>query len=212
VIDYGFIKICGVTNHDDAEYVADCGASALGLIFAPTSKRVVDPETAAKIIRTTAGRVLSVGVFRSLSPASILGLVERCSLTAVQLHDAADQSLLRSLRASGVTTIISAQNELVTAHNDPALAFYDALLLDGPEPGSGIAPSFATDVFEGTRLPTVLAGGLTPANVVQRIGDFGPWGVDVASGTEASFGVKDHEKVASFVRRAREAFEPKGTQ
>lgn len=206
VLPTSFIKICGVTSVEDAVLIHEAGASALGLIFAPSKRRVTD-ETAAAILTAMKDDVWCVGVFRSMNDDEILTVVERHGLTRVQLHDGISSSLLEGLRARGVRTVIKAlavSSEEFATFDDSDV---DIVLIDGAEPGSGVQPDWTAALSRDFNRPVVVAGGLDDRCVGDVIRRTTPWGVDVASGTEASAGVKDATKVASFVKRASEAFE-----
>jgi phosphoribosylanthranilate isomerase len=202
-----WIKVCGVTSAYDATIVADAGADALGLIFATQSKRFVDDANVEGILR--AGTSLTcVGVFKDRSEADILSIVDTWALGTVQLHDEPTSVLLDHLRQREVAVIRALAASSLTDTYDETR--YRALLVDAAEPGSG--ERFEWDTFRPRALsvPLIVAGGLTPENVAMCITTLGPDGVDVASGTEARPGVKDHEKVAKFISQARTAWTRRG--
>ena len=201
-----FVKICGVTSVSDALLVSGAGASALGMVLAPVSKRRCDPSVAAAIFREL-GTFPCIGVFRGQRDDEIISLVETVGLRAVQLHDPASADLLSRLRALHVDTVIRAVSYGTPEYDELDTDGIDAVLVDGPEPGSGQSATWvATPSF---CVPVIVAGGLTPESVGTWIAKFDVDGVDVASGTEASFGVKDPDKVASFVGNARAAWHRK---
>jgi phosphoribosylanthranilate isomerase len=198
-----FIKICGITNEDDALLATALDADALGFIFAP-SKRQVNTENVRDIIRRLPREVLTVGVFRNEQPERILEVVNRTGLHGVQLHGGEPLSEVEWIR-SRVQFVIQA----FTA-GDPALAGArkspaDVILVDSPDPGSGKVFDWrlAEGAPSGIRL--LLAGGLTPDNVADAIRLVRPWGVDVASGVEEKPGRKDSRKLREFVANARAA-------
>jgi phosphoribosylanthranilate isomerase len=198
-----WIKICGVTTSHDAALVVDAGADALGLIFAPRSPRFVQNENVAGIL--SAGTSLScVGVFKDRSEFEILDVVDTWSLRAVQLHDEPSSALLMELRSRDLTVVGAiAANALTDAYDESR---YDALLVDAATPGSGERFEWASFQPRLLSVPLLVAGGLTPENVADCIGTLQPSGVDVASGTEQSPGVKDPIKVAKFISQARNAW------
>lgn len=202
----GFIKVCGVTSVVDAVALQSMDVDAFGLIFAPHSRRVVPLTTAHNILRQIESPQLAVGVFRGNTEDEIAQTVSVLRLIAVQLHDEPSQILIDRLRLAGVATIIRAVSlgglsEVVM----PTVAF-DALLLDGPEPGSGTSATWTELPHARAHPHLIAAGGLTHYNVGSMIQKIRPWGVDVATGTESRPGVKDFEKVAKFVTTARQAF------
>jgi phosphoribosylanthranilate isomerase len=198
-----FVKICGVTTVDDALLAAGLGADAIGMIFASSARRVAEGN-ARDIVRRVPPEVLSVGVFRNERRERVVELANRIGLRAVQLHgdETAEDTRWIGERVPAVIKAFSIE--------DPALesgADYGPhrLLIDSPVPGSGRP-------FDWDRLdrrvagrPYLLAGGLNPDNVGRAIELLGPWGVDVASGVEASPGRKDPSKVRRFLAAARAA-------
>ena len=204
---HDFVKICGVTSVEDAVVVKDAGASALGMVLAPVSKRRCAIEVATAIVSELGGTIPCIGVFRGQSDGEILELVATIKLTAVQLHDEASLELLAHLRALGVSTIIRAVSYGTPEYAELSTEGVDAVLVDGPEPGSGQSATWiAAPAFD---LPLIVAGGLTPETVATWIERYDVSVVDVASGTEAAYGVKDSSKVASFVGNARAAWHRK---
>lgn len=203
------VKICGVTSEKDAEFIASSGATALGLIYAE-SPRHVRAEVATRITRGVTG-VWRVGVFRHQSDQEILAVTDRDELDIAQLHDPASSALLLELRQRGINVwrAVSISNLLLSEAESRSV---DAVLVDGPRPGSGVVNDWTR--FSPTALGRrfVAAGGLAPDNVAQVIGQLSPWAVDVASGVESAPGVKDYEKVANFVAAARMAHFEKGAQ
>ena len=202
-----FVKICGITDPADAVVAVDAGADAVGMIFAP-SRRLVDADQATAIVDAVAGRALCVGVFRGHLLREVLDTVDATGIDAVQLHDA-EPSLSHAVHAE-VPILISA-----FAAGSPDLADVerhgaDVVMLDAPVPGGGIPFdwSLVGDLAQRTRL--LLAGGLRPETVAEAIATVRPWGVDVASGVEASPGRKDHDAVRAFVTAARAA-DPAGS-
>ena len=200
-----FVKVCGVTNEDDALLAVAMGADAIGFVFAP-SPRQVHPEVVRDILKRLPHDTLTIGVFRNETPERIIDVVTRTGLKGVQLHGgetAADVRLVR-LRVPFVIQALPAGDvRLAGAGIGPEAA--DVVLVDSPTPGSGevFDWSLAEGAPDGVRV--LLAGGLNPDNVEAAIRKVRPWGVDSASGTEASPGRKDATKVRLFVARAKEA-------
>ncbi|MFN2502714.1 MAG: phosphoribosylanthranilate isomerase [Acidimicrobiales bacterium] len=197
-----FVKVCGTTSEEDALLAVAMGADAVGFVFAP-SPRQVAVGNAADIVKRLPREVLTVGVFRDEAPSRVVEIVNSIGLRAAQLHghETADQAQWVRERVPVVFQAFSA--------GDPALARaldygVDAVLLDAPSPGSGQVFDWSmAEVPDGVRM--ILAGGLTPENVGEAIARVHPWGVDVASGVEASPGRKDPLKVRAFVRAAKAA-------
>ncbi len=200
-----FVKVCGVTNEDDALLAVAMGADAVGFVFAP-SPRQVHPEVVRDIVKRLPHDTLTIGVFRNETPERVVDIVGRTGLKGAQLHggETAEDLRLVRLRVQFVIQALPAGDaRLAGAGVGPDAA--DVVLIDAPEPGSGAVFdwSLAEGAPDGVRL--LLAGGLNPDNVEQAIRKVRPWGVDAASGLEASPGRKDATKVRLFVARAKAA-------
>lgn len=198
-----FVKICGITNEDDALLATALDADAIGFVLAPSSRQV-DPETVRDIVRRLPREVHTVGVFRNERPERIIEIVGRAGLRGVQLHGSEPASEVEWIRER-VQFVIQA-----FAAGDRALAgagksAADIILVDSPNPGSGKVFDWrlAEGAPRGKRI--LLAGGLTPENVGDAIRLVRPWGVDVASGVEQSPGRKDPGQLRRFVVAARDA-------
>ena len=213
-----WIKICGITNLDDARAAADAGADALGFNFFSKSPRLIDPGNARQIIDRLPSNMLKVGVFVDHDVARIVDIIDRAGLNAVQLHGDEPAALISELPP---------QVRIVRAHRCSLyglapLALYldechalgrmpDVLLIDADAGadygGSGKLADWAVirQQKESLGLPLILAGGLTPDNVAAAIEAVAPNGVDVASGVEREPGRKDPELIAKFIIAAREA-------
>lgn len=218
-----WIKICANTNLDDARLAADLGAQAVGFVFAP-SPRQVTPAQAAAITRHLPG-VERIGVFVTQSAEEIAQAVQEAGLTGVQLHSRLNRDLVRRLRAifAGRITLTQVVHWDATPDAPPPGAFLrEQLLAIRDEPGiervlidsqlgaatGGTGMNFdwnaAADILktELGDLKLIIAGGLRPANIAEAIQRLQPWGVDVASGVEASPGKKDPEKLEAFITKA----------
>lgn len=204
------IKVCGVTSLRDAQMVTDAGADAIGLNYATSPRRISD-DVARDVVARLGARVWCVGVFRHQTDDEIVRIVERDALRVVQLHDAGGDALLDALGARGVL-VIRAFNSPTPALSARERERVVAVIVDGAQPGSGVANDWTRLAALTLDVPMIAAGGLTPENVASVIATVRPWGVDVASGVESAPGVKDAAKVASFVTRAREALTQKGAQ
>jgi phosphoribosylanthranilate isomerase len=198
-----FIKICGVTNEDDALLATALDADALGFVFAP-SRRQVQPDLVRDIVRRLPREIVTVGVFRNERPERVSEIASRVGLHGVQLHGQEPISEVRWIRerVSFVIQAFSAGDPaLAAAANSPA----DIILIDSPNPGSGKV--FDWRLAEGAPggVRVMLAGGLNSDNVGEAIRLVRPWGVDVSTGVEGSPGRKDPRKLRRFIEAAREA-------
>lgn len=210
------VKICGVTRPEDVVPIAKAGADAIGINFYERSSRFVDDARAMKIVAAAPKNLITVGVFVNAGAAEIRSKVERIGLGWVQLHGDEPPQIMAELDGIPVIRVIRwGQPDAkapVTLEGISRLP--QAVLLDAYSPaeygGTGrtidwsLVPSFRPRTLG---LPLVLAGGLTPTNVAHAIRSALPDAVDTASGVESSPGVKDLEKVRSFVEAAREALD-----
>ncbi|NJC88179.1 MAG: phosphoribosylanthranilate isomerase [Desulfuromonas sp.] len=200
------VKICGITNAEDALHAVRCGADALGFVFYSASLRCVTPAQARAISEVLPPFVTRVGLFVNETPERIRAIAGECGLDVLQLHgDEPPQACLlppyrviKGVRPSSVADL-------------GALAAYPvaALLVDAAVPGQFGGTGQRADWQLAAQLATsqriILAGGLTPANVAAAVRTVHPYGVDVSSGVEQAPGRKDPEKVAQFIRMAKEA-------
>jgi len=198
-----FVKICGITNEDDALFAIAMGADAVGFVFAPSTRQVAAQQV-YDITRRLPPEILTVGVFRDEHPDRVIDTVQRAGLKAAQLHGYETPAMVADV-ASQVRWVIKA---VVAGSTDAARADEfgtDMILVDAPSPGSGqlFDWSLVLGLPEGPRY--ILAGGLNPDNVGVAVATVNPWGVDVSSGVERSPGRKDPLKVKAFVERARSA-------
>jgi len=222
-----WVKICANTNVEDALLAVEAGADAVGFVFAP-SKRQVTAEQVSEITRRLPAEVEKVGIFATDDPLEIEHKVACSGLTAAQLHGAFDAEMVRTLAAEfgGELKIIQTVAYTLDPEDGEArdAAFVRALraafaepavwavLVDAAKSGAsgGLGVAFDWEhvgalvrgaVPIGSRV--ILAGGLRPDTVAEAIDEFGPWGVDVASGVEASYGKKDAARVRDFIATAK---------
>jgi len=198
-----FVKICGITNEDDALFAVAMGADAVGFVFAPSSRQIAAQQV-YDITRRLPPEILTVGVFRDEVPSRVIDIVNRSGVRAVQLHGhetPADVAEV-SARVRWVIKAVAAGTSDARRANQFGT---DLVLVDAVSPGSGkmFDWSLLDDIPEGPRL--ILAGGLDPDNVAAAVQRVAPWGVDVSSGVESSPGKKDARKVKAFIERARQA-------
>lgn len=203
-LERGFVKICGVTNVDDARAAVRAGASALGLIFAESPRRVTRTQARA-ILDATKGDLLRSAVFRENDDESIRAHLEDLDVDIVQIHGILNDELLGTIRERPVLLVkaLSIDAEELNSFDESRV---DAVLIDGPRPGSGISYSWERLAARSFRVPVIVAGGLNPENVANTIIVTKAWGVDCASGVEDNARSKDHRRMSSFVANARQAF------
>ena len=203
------VKICGLTNLEDACWAWQCGADFLGFIFVPSSPRYIVPKEAARIIRALTAqdcKARFVGVFAGESVETVCQVACECSLHLVQLHGGEKPDYARAL---GIPTIIARRVQERVPWDE--LSLYDAwgYLLDTHDPLrlGGTGRTWRWELLEGVNrgmARLIIAGGLSPDNVGLAIRQIKPWGVDVSSGVEARPGRKNPSLVQLFVQRVRE--------
>ena len=197
-----FVKICGITNEEDALLAVALGADAVGFVFAP-SPRQIAVQKVYDITRRLPPEILTVGVFRDEHPDRVVEIVDRSGVKAAQLHGHETVDTVASVMKR-VRTVIKAVTAGTIDASRADIFPTDLILVDAPAPGSGkvFDWSLLGDVPVGPRL--ILAGGLTPENVGAGVRAAKPWGVDVSSGVEASPGRKDPVRMRRFIAEVRE--------
>ncbi|HEY5272315.1 MAG TPA: phosphoribosylanthranilate isomerase [Acidimicrobiales bacterium] len=200
-----FVKICGITNEEDALLSIAMGADALGFIFAPSSRQV-SVATVAGIVPRLPPEIVTFGVFRDELPVRVISAVQEAGLKGAQLHgqeSAEDTALV----TASVRHVIKAFAATSVGLGHASSYAVDAFLLDSADPGSGRVFDWRlAEALPRTRR-LILSGGLHPGNVAEAINLVHPWGVDVSSGVESAPGLKDPTKVREFVAAVR-AVEP----
>jgi phosphoribosylanthranilate isomerase len=208
------VKICGITRPEDAELAVSLGAWAIGLIFHQPSPRAVDVTTAAEIGAEHKRTAEIAGVFVNRPLEEVAELADVCSLSIIQLHGDEGPVYADELRRRTGLKIMKAGRVQDAASLQALDAFrhVDYHLVDAHHPDlfGGTGETFDWQLLRGRRstVPLILSGGLTPDNVSPAVRATHPWGVDSASGTEASPGIKDPAKVAAFIRAAQAAEVP----
>lgn len=198
-----FVKICGITNEQDALLAVALGADALGFVFAP-SPRQISPALAREIVKRLPPETVTVGVFRNETPSRIIEIVNEARLQGAQLHGQETPAMTAEV-ATDVRFVIKA---VVAGSQDASHAnnfASDAILVDGLHPGSGTAYDWELLRDIPTDIRLMLSGGLTSENVAAGIAQVRPWGVDVSSGVEKAPGLKDAVKMRHFITNARDA-------
>lgn len=200
-----FVKICGITNEEDALLSVALGADAVGFIFAPSTRQVA-PGAVTKITSRIPGEILTIGVFRDSLPERVIEVATIAGVKGVQLHGSETPEQVARIRPY-VHFLIKAFPAGSPMLDRIGEYEADALLVDAPMPGSGQVFDWRTleDIPSTNRL--ILAGGLNPDNVAGAIDLVQPWGVDVNSGVEASPGHKDSRKLQAFISAVRRADE-----
>ncbi len=200
------IKICGITNFEDAMLAVEAGADALGFVFYAKSPRFVTPHEVQQIVAELPPFITSVGLFVNESAARIRRVMNDAQLDVVQLHGdeppedclLAPLPVIKAIRVQDASSLQGAERYQVSA-----------LLLDAWSEdhygGSGLSFDWQLAQRLAGKRPLILAGGLTPENVAAAVMQVKPYAVDVSSGVEVRPGKKDQQKVAEFIRQVRKA-------
>jgi phosphoribosylanthranilate isomerase len=198
------VKICGITNREDALWAVECGADALGFIFYKKSPRYINPEHAKEIISILPPFISTVGVFVNEDYNDVRDVKLLTGLNAVQLHGDESPSYCNLIEGKLIKAIRIKNEKSIERLKKYTV---DAFLLD----------SFDTSSFGGSGLTfdwrlaekakqhgrIILAGGLTPDNVEEAINKVAPFGVDVSSGVESKPGIKNKKKVKDFILKVK---------
>jgi phosphoribosylanthranilate isomerase len=189
------VKICGITNRDDAVAAVEAGASAIGFNFYRDSPRYISPTGAAMIAEKVPSSVWKVGVFVGEPADTVAKIALEVGLDVAQLHGMSKARGLRIWRA------LPANARIPRGLPDDS----EALLIDTPSPDllGGTGETWDWKQAQGHAWKLIIAGGLDASNVRQAIDTVEPWGVDACSRLEKSPGLKDHEKMRSFIKAAR---------
>jgi phosphoribosylanthranilate isomerase len=213
-----WVKICGMTNLEDALVAVEAGADAVGFVFYEKSPRCVTVETAREIVAKLPEGIDKIGVFVNEEPERVSEITDETGLTAVQFHGDEWKSP-RGYSVNRDAFFCLPVPEMVRDPSTTIRSLRDigsfpnllGFLLDSgtAERRGGTGKAFAwEDPLFVSSLKTlhriVIAGGLTPSNVGRAVGYLGPFGVDVVSGVEARPGKKDPEKVRAFVKAVRD--------
>lgn len=209
------VKICGITNLEDATVAVQAGADLLGFVFYGPSPRYIEPARAGDIIaalRERGGHCRFAGVFVNSPLHQVQTTIARAHLDLAQLHGSEPPELVRALSPC-------AFKALRPIHPDEArglVAYYGPALPNNPAPtfmvdaysakqygGTGERADWSIAAEIARSFPILLAGGLDPENVAAAIRAVEPWGVDVSSGVERAPGLKDHAKVRRFIAAAK---------
>lgn len=206
-----WVKICGMTNREDAMAAVEAGADAVGFVLVSSSARAVTRHEVEGILRTLPPTVLTVGVVADEDPDYLKGLVRVCSLGALQLHgNEQPEEVLRLKEELTGTEIIKAVRirDAESLKEIPKYRGVDAVLLDTYDPHrlGGTGTPFDWGLAVKARefgIPLIVAGGLTAGNVAEVVRQVQPHGVDVSSGVEISPGRKDFTRIREFVLKAK---------
>ncbi len=201
------VKICGITNLEDALMAVEAGADALGFVFFQGSSRHISPDAAAEVIRRLPPFVQTVGLFVNEEAATVNLLADRCGLDIVQLHGDESPEYCTEIRRRIIKAFRVKDGVSLDALPQYRVA---ACLLDTWSPAAygGTGTTFNWDIAARAAASRriILAGGLTPENVAEAIAAVSPCAVDVSSGVESAPGKKDAGKVSRFISATRSQY------
>lgn len=202
------VKICGITNPDDALAAVAAGADALGFVFHTSSSRCVTPEVVRRIIAVLPPFVVPVGVFVNEDMKVVRDLMDACGVALAQLHgdesaaycEQLGRPMLKAIRLRDMGSFLSlaeykgragVRGFVIDAYSESAYG------------GTGQTTDWSLAAEAAKTASILLAGGLTPENVGEAIIKVRPYGVDVSSGVEGAPGKKDHAKVKAFIQAVK---------
>jgi phosphoribosylanthranilate isomerase len=201
------VKICGITNEEDALCAAECGAAALGFIFYSASPRYITPEKVRLIINKLPAEIIRVGVFVNEKAEEVKRIVQYCGLDFIQLHGDESVEYCRNFSPASIIKAVNLQCDADLAH-----AFnYNvaALMVDsrhaGLYGGTGRKANWDLALRIKSKKPLILSGGLNEGNVKEALSIVAPQALDINSGVEIKPGKKDHKKIARILEIVREA-------
>ena len=201
------IKICGITKPEQGKAIADLGATTLGFICVSRSPRYVTPQQIALISEYLPSSVERIGVFADTNPQEIVTIASQANLTGIQLHGEETPQFcqhLKTILPKGIELIKALRVKNADSLNKARIYdnIVDTLLLDAYHPqllgGTGKTLNWQDLSDFNPPLPWLLAGGLTPDNIEDALGQIHPQGIDLSSGVERSPGDKDLDKVAKL--------------
>ena len=198
------VKICGITNLEDAQAAAEAGADALGFVFYPYTPRFIDPGKARAIIAKLPVFITSVGVFVDESEDLIRRIIREGGIQILQFHGSESPVLCTRFREKVIKAIRIKDEESISE-----MQMYDVdtflldTYLDCAKGGTGKTFNWKYAEMAKKNGRIILSGGLNPSNIGDAVRKLKPYGVDVSSGVEISPGKKDHVKIREFVREAK---------
>jgi len=198
------VKICGMTQLKDALFAVEQGVDAVGFIFYKKSPRAVMMKTVREIITKLPPLVDTVGVFVNESAERLNKIADYCGLDLVQLHGEESPAFCRKIHRRVIKAFrVKDVQSIKQLEKFPVSGFLLDTFSDDLHGGTGKSFDWNLALPAKKMGPVVLAGGLTPRNILQAVRQVRPYGVDVCSGVEKSPGIKDLEKVRAFLKNIR---------
>ena len=198
------VKICGMTQLKDALFAVEQGVDAVGFIFYKKSPRAVTMKTVREIITKLPPLVDTVGVFVNESAERLNKIADYCGLDLVQLHGEESPAFCRKIHRRVIKAFrVKDLQSIKQLEKFPVSGFLLDTFSDDLHGGTGKTFDWNLALPAKKMGPVILAGGLTPRNILQAVRQVRPYGVDVCSGVEKSPGIKDLEKVRAFLKNIR---------
>ena len=199
------IKICGITNLEDALCAAACGADAVGFIFHPPSPRYITPEQAREIIAALPENIVKVGVFVNRDAEEVAQTLEDCGLDLIQLHGDESPEYCRRFPPERVikAAFLRCVEDLIALDAYAVRAFLVDFREAGRYGGTGKRTDWKFAARLGEAYPLILAGGLSSENIGEALAAVAPGAVDINSGIEKSPGIKDHDRMRRIIGMIR---------
>jgi phosphoribosylanthranilate isomerase len=198
------IKICGITNMEDALLAAELGADALGFIFVKTSPRHIRPSTVRKIIQELPPFIVPIGVVADVEHDEILELIDETGICCVQLHGNESPKQLAKFPVPVYKSFrVDKEFNLETLQRYKGSAYLLDTYVEGALGGTGKTFDWDIAVKAKSYGRIILAGGLTPENIAEAIQKVHPYAVDVNSGVESAPGKKDRTKLERLFKIIR---------
>ncbi len=193
-----WVKICGITNLEDALCAAEARADAIGFVFYQNSPRYISPEKAHQIAQKLPFGICKIGLFVNASAEEINTIANTSGIDRAQIHFEVDEDFLKALKVPYMR-VIRAQMPEDIIQNQGTVRLVDAYVKSFGGAGKRLDLSWFD---KADRNNIILAGGLTPSSL-DEVKSLGFYGVDVSSGVEKSQGIKDHDLVRAFVQKAK---------
>lgn len=200
------VKICGITQTQDAVFAVKSGADAIGLVFYEPSPRSVTIAQAQKIVKEIGPFVTIVGLFVDAKADTVHSVLEQVSIDLLQFHGDESVKYCEQFHKPYIKAVRMKQ-DVNLAEMTKNYASASGLLLDTYQVGKpgGTGQTFDWSLVKDVEKPVILAGGLTPENVMSAIQQVSPYAVDVSGGVELEKGIKDKQKISAFMREVENA-------
>lgn len=202
------IKICGITQVDNAIMVANAGADAIGLVFYQPSPRAVTIQKAKAICDALPPFVTKIGLFVNAKPLEVTQVLEQVALDALQFHGDEPADYCQQFNYPWIKALRIRPSDHIAklvSHYQPAQGILLDSYMEGIQGGTGHTFDWRL-IPQNLDKPIILAGGLTPLNVVEAINTCHPYAVDVSGGVEQSKGIKCSDKVKEFIKSVQNSY------